>query len=357
MAHYEERLEADLSEIRTRVIRAASHVEEALRNAERTLRAGDRELASATILGDHRINRETREIDALCHSFVARHLPSAGHLRFVSAVMRVSIELERIGDYAATVCREAVQLSAPPPTSIANDIELMAEQGRTMLAQSIQAFHDGNAELARGTAGMARQARALTQRLWSDLEREGERESRPVSDLFAILLILNRLERVSDQAKNICEETIFAATGETKAPKAYSILFVDETNAGLSQIAEATARKSFPESGRYASAGWAPAAQIDADVQAFLADNSLDYDGAAPRGLGDLGRTVSDFDIIVGVGCDPRPHLDEVPFHSTVVTWSLAVDSVGAPTLNEALKSLSLETRSLMETLHGPGAG
>ena len=63
----------------------------------------DRELAAEVILGDLPINREVRAIDALCHAFVARHLPSAGHLRFVSSVLRLNVELERIGDYAVTI--------------------------------------------------------------------------------------------------------------------------------------------------------------------------------------------------------------------------------------------------------------
>ena len=71
----------------------------------------------------------------------------------------------------------------------------------------------------------------------ADLVREGERRSRPLKELFALLIILHRMERVADQAKNICEETIFAATGETKPPKTYNILFVDRGNDLASQLA------------------------------------------------------------------------------------------------------------------------
>ena len=56
----------------------------------RALLTLDRDLAYATVLGDKPINREIRELDRLCHAFVARHLPSAGHLRFVSSVLRLT---------------------------------------------------------------------------------------------------------------------------------------------------------------------------------------------------------------------------------------------------------------------------
>ena len=355
MSHYEERLERDLERIRERVAQAGIHVDEALRAAERTFRTGDRNLASETILGDHRINREIREIDKLCHAFVARHLPSAGHLRLVSSVLRINVELERIGDYAVTVCREAVQLTKPPPSSIFEDLEVMAEQGRTMLAQAMQAFREGNPDLARGTMAMAKQASALTHKMWQDLLREGEKESRPISDLFALLIILNRLERVSDQAKNICEETVFAATGETKEPKVYSVLFVDETNTRWSQIAEAYARKSYPESGVYRSAGWSPGTEIDEETRAFLHASGLDFDGASPTAIADLPAGLAEFDVVVGLGQNAHRHLDETPFHTTIVQWDIS-DEEAAPSLESGFAALTLEIRDLMETLRGPNA-
>ena len=88
------------------------------------------------------MNRMTRRIDHLCHLFVARHLPSAGHLRFISATLRLDVELERVGDYAVSIAREAVQLSEPPTSAIARDIEMMAEQVQAVLHDAIRAFLD-----------------------------------------------------------------------------------------------------------------------------------------------------------------------------------------------------------------------
>ena len=57
----------------------------------------DNELAYLTVLGDNPINRNSRKLDSLCHAFIARHLPSAGHLRLMSSIVRVNVALERIG--------------------------------------------------------------------------------------------------------------------------------------------------------------------------------------------------------------------------------------------------------------------
>jgi len=94
---YEERLQRDLNKIRTSVAEVSEKVEHALRQAIKALLTRDRQLANETILGDLPINRAIRHIDRLCHFFVARHLPSAGHLRFVSAVLRMNIAIERLG--------------------------------------------------------------------------------------------------------------------------------------------------------------------------------------------------------------------------------------------------------------------
>ncbi len=114
MSHYEKRLESDLNRIREFLVAVAGQVESALKDSIHALMTGNEILAHATALGDKPVNRAIRELDKQCHGFIALHLPSAGHLRFVSSVMRIGIELERIGDYAVTIGRESVQLEKPP---------------------------------------------------------------------------------------------------------------------------------------------------------------------------------------------------------------------------------------------------
>ncbi|MEJ2085406.1 MAG: PhoU domain-containing protein [Acidobacteriota bacterium] len=322
MSHFEERLERDLEEIRSRVRAVGQAVEAALKKAVHTVLSGDEEAASEVILGDLPINREIRSIDRLCHAFVAQHLPSAGHLRFVSAVLRLNVELERVGDYAVAIARETVQMSAAPAGSVARDIELISDQARRLLHQALQAFDSSNAELARGTKALAKQADKTFQKVFADLLLEGERGTWPLRDLFAFLVVINRLGRVSDQAKNICEDTLFAVAGEMKEPKTYRILFVDHRNAGLSQLAEAYASKAFGDYGQFSSAGWEPADRIAPAVESFLDNNNLTTSGLMTKVLGRSVDDLSEYDVIVGlegelrdqipeVGRDPRAHGDD----------------------------------------------
>ena len=112
--HYEEQLEKDLATIRAEIKAMGERVQTAVTNAVHALLTANRALSNQTILDDGHINRDLRRVNHLCHVFVARHLPSARHLRLISSVLQASIALERIGDYAVTICREQKQLSEPP---------------------------------------------------------------------------------------------------------------------------------------------------------------------------------------------------------------------------------------------------
>jgi phosphate transport system protein len=218
-SHQEQRLERDLTWIQDLVDVVGNAMVTAIDDAVRAVLTLDRDLTAATVIGDYTTNRRTRELDRLCHAFVARHLPSAGHLRSVSAVLRLSIALERIGDYATTISRTAGQLSNPPPPVVARDIEMMSEQARRLLGNSLKSFSRRDLELADATMASASQFGRYFDKVFSDLVREGELKSRPVAELFALMATFNRLDRVIQQAKNICEETRFVVTGKSKGEK------------------------------------------------------------------------------------------------------------------------------------------
>jgi len=360
MTHYEERLEKDLSRIHDQLASLGQRVEESVKDAVHALLTGNHKLAYATILGDGPVNRASRELDRRCHAFIALHLPSAGHLRLISAILRANIALERIGDYAVTICRESVQLSRRPDGTVAREVELMADESRRMLSQAIAAFNDGNAEQAKATMGMADQVERTFDTVFSDLLEEGDHLK--IKDLFAYLVVFNMLERISDQAKNVCEETVFAITGQLKAPKRYRILFLDEDNSALSQMAEAITRKNFPRGGEYSSAGRRAADAVDAGLASFLEERSIALGDARPKAL-DLAPTeLGDYHIIVSLQGPVTSYVDAVPFHTTALEWDVGeaparLEGEEARQRYEALyREVALQVQDLMTTLHGEEA-
>ena len=351
MGLYEQRLQQDLDIIRARVSSAARHVQTAVDRAVRGLLAADKDLCWQVVLEDRPINRELRELDALCHSFVARHYPAAGHLRLVSSVLRLSLQLERIGDYAVTVARDAVQLSQPPPRKMIADIELIAEQARRMLATAVDAWNDGNADQARATARMARNVDRTFDKVYSDLLRK--KGKRPLRDLFMLLGIFISLERVSDQAKNLCEETVFVVDGEAKQRKQFRILFLDRANDRLSQLAEAQTRKAFPDAGWFASLGWEPATELDPEAMQLARELSLDMGGALPRPLSEESDRIGRFDIVIGLEPGALELLRPVPYHTVFLDWSSGEEA----SLRESWLELTAKVQGLMEVIRGADDG
>jgi phosphate transport system protein len=347
MGHYEERLQLDLDVIRNRVRSIGKAVEQAIQDACRALLSDNQELATQTILGDLRINNMTRDLDRLCHVFVARHLPSARHLRFVSAVLRLSVALERIGDYAETISRSALQLSQVPPSTVTRDVELMSEQSWRLFHQAMKAWNEASPDRARATLGMAGHFGATVDKVFADLVRVGDKASRPITDLFALLGSFNRLERVSHQSKNICEETIFVATGEVKKPKTFDLLFVDEANSGLSLLAAALGRKAFPEVGTYESAGWNPAVEVDLGYREFADQHGIDLNATGPRPLDQVD--LSDYQIVIDLAGNAREHLARLPFHTILLAWPQDPET----SLEHQYKQVSNELSALVEKLHG----
>ena len=353
MSHYEERLERDLARIRESVAAIAADVQRALKESVHALLAGDGERAYAVVLGDHPINRKVRACDRRCHAFVARHLPSAGHLRLVSSTLRLNVELERVGDYAVSIAREAVQLSEAPSAGIAHDIELMAEQTENVFGEAIRSFLEGNAELARATKSNAYQVEKTYENVFNDLLQDGEKGTRPLKDLFALLVVYNRLGRVADQSKNICEDTIFAVTGETKQPKIYNILFVDARNDCASQIAEAIGRKAYPGSGAWDSAGWDPAAGLDTALLGFMERKGHSLEGTVASSLATTVHELNDYHVIVGINGDVQPHVPAIPFHTIFLRWDVGdcPDDPGNPEAEQQLEAIYKQLASRIEDL------
>ncbi len=359
MSHYEARLERDLEHIRTEITTIATRVQVALRDAVHALLSGNRAQAYDCIQGDLPINRAVRKLDKSCHGFIAIHLPSAGHLRWVSAVMRVNTALERIGDYAVTICREAVQLPKSPDGTLAREMELMSKESSQMLEQAMNAFAEKNAEAAKATMIVADQVEREFDTVFEELTGGNGRWTE--REIYALLVIFHELERVSDQAKNICEETVFAVTGEGKTPKTYKVLALDKDNAGISKLAEAIGKKGYPQQMTFASAGRAAADSFDPDMSKLAAERGLDLGGMAPRTLEPIEGELSEYHVIISL-CGPvTDYMVRVPFHTVALEWDVggapAPDAANAQERwEEIYRDLAVRLRDLVHLMHGDEA-
>ena len=325
MSHLEERMETDLNAIRDCLWKLGEDVENALRSAKKVLALRDTTMAYDIILGDHPINRDSRECDRLCHTFIARYLPGAGALREMASTIRINVVLERVGDYAVTICREALQLEEPMPKRFSARIDGLADDAIEILTGARTAFREGNAERAIALMQAAKRMEGRMDVFYEELFAEDDRMDAPT--MMAIFVVFNMFKRVADQAKNICDQTVYAIRGVAKIPKVYPILFLDQPGSGVGQLATAIGRHSFPESAQFAAATPGTSEPLPTALREFLAEAGLPDHDLDTEPLEALEHDFSHFMVLVSVNGDVADYVPKVPFHTSARNWSIPLNA------------------------------
>jgi phosphate transport system protein len=351
MSHLEERMETDLNYIRDWLWKLGENVEHALRNSKKVLMLRDPAMAYDIVLGDHPINRDSRECDRLCHTFIARYLPGAGALREMASTIRVNVVLERIGDYAVTICREALQLTEPLPSRFAAHIDSLADDAIEILSASRIAFREGNAERAIALMQAAKRMDGRMDIMYEELFAADERMDGPT--MMAIFTVFNMFRRVADQSKNICDQTVYAVRGVAKIPKVYRILFLDQRGSGIGQLAAAIGRHSFPDAAQFTVATPGGGDPLSPSLRDFLAEAGLPDQDLETEPLAALEHDFSHFIVLVAVNGNVADYVKKLPFHTSARNWSVSRDADRA----EQYRLLRREITDLVTLLAGESAG
>jgi phosphate transport system protein len=279
-------LQHDMDLIRKQVGTMAALCERAIVEATRALFTGEQQAAYLVILRDQQIDESEQQLDRLCLEFLVRQQPAAGHLRFAYAALKISGELERIGDHAEAIARRVLKIEKRPDIAYGG-FEAMGTTCLGMLRDAIRAFTGHDATLARQTMlveeTIDRMRRSLDEEL-RRLQRAGQLDV----DAFALLVtITRRLERISDEVRDVCAEVLYMCTGDFvkhAAPEAYRVLFVDQHNHCRSRMAEAIATALAVPHMLFTSAGLEPRA-IDPRLPLFLAAKGLEISHPQSRSL------------------------------------------------------------------------
>ena len=353
MSHFEERMEADLEYIRDRVWSLGEAVEDALRKAKKILVLRDEELAYSVVLGDHPINRDSRECDHLCHIFIARHLPGAGHLREMASTTRVNVSLERIGDYAVTIAREALQLSGPLPEQFSLDMDAIADESLHVLNQSRKAFRDQNAELAIALTQMARRVQSRMDVIYEALVAEDD--ALDGWTMLVIFVMFGLFKRVADQAKNICDQTVFTVSGVAKIPSSHKVLFLDQPDSGMGQLATAIGRKNYSGIAEFQCATPGRSDSLSTELGEFLAERGLPAEELETELIETLEHDFAEFNVIVCLNGAYGDYIAKIPFHSSALNWVVEGMDAGPDRITQ-YRSLRTQITDLMTLLAGEDA-
>ncbi|HAV63317.1 MAG TPA: phosphate transport system regulatory protein PhoU [Verrucomicrobiales bacterium] len=332
--HLEQSLQRDLDRIREKVREMGALGERALRDCVEALRTRNRQLAYTIILRDRRIDELEKAVDRLCLEFLVRQQPVAGHLRFAYSTIRINLELERVGDYAESIARQSMKLFPLDVKIPMERIEEIANLSIPMLHDAVDAFLNQDADLARRTMEIEDAVDVLKSSLNRDVVALFREQKIPFEALNPLMMITRRLERVSDQARNLCIEVLYMCTGENtrhRGSEGFRMLFVGDRNCCRSQMAEAIANSLEQDRFIFSSAGVTPGPVTPATLD-FLRSKGHDVSRLAPKALAQIPN-LDHYHVIVTLSKEAQKAFLPRPRKLVLLDWSVADPSAvtGSP--------------------------
>jgi phosphate transport system protein len=208
-------LSEDLQAVRSRLLDLCALTEDLVRMAVEALEERDLEKARRVIVADQEVDALELELDEMCINLLALHQPVARDLRFIAMAMRISNDIERIGDHAVNLAEAVVHLDGQPHLGRLRQLDDMARIARQMLANALDAFTRGDAQLARDVCRRDDQVDALLDAIFRVLLTHMMEEPRRIGAGMSLILASRNLERIADLATNIAEDVVYMVEGRT----------------------------------------------------------------------------------------------------------------------------------------------
>jgi len=205
----ETHFQQELAKLKEQLLKMGGLAERAISNAIDALVRRDTPLAEKTIGEDEKINKMELLIDEWCLKLLALHQPLAADLRFITSAMRINVELERIGDLAVNIAERVVSLNQEPQLKPYIDIPRMAEITKNMVKDVLDAFVNGDADLARAVCARDDQVDALNDQVFRELITYMLADPKTITRAVHLIIVSRYLERIADHATNVAEGVIF----------------------------------------------------------------------------------------------------------------------------------------------------
>ena len=216
----EHHIHMELGELKETLLTMASHAETAVRKAVQALIQRNYDLAIQVKDNDQILDRFEIEIDEMAVRLLAK-APLARDLRFVTVAMKISQNLERVGDEAAKIAKRARDLSGEPPVGIDLDFKHMADLALNMLTGSLDSFVRRDAAAARAVLPQDREVNVLNKQFAASIARHMMKNPDTIQRCLHLIVVTKRIERIADHAKNVAEEVVYLCEAQDirHAPK------------------------------------------------------------------------------------------------------------------------------------------
>lgn len=206
--------ETEIQQVKDEVLLLGSMVEHAIIGSVEALKKRDIKAAEAIIAKDKEVNKKRFDIENQLMILIATQQPMAHDLRFLASTMEIISELERMGDYAKGIASINIRMGEKSLLKPLIDIPRMAQKGADMLHRALTAFVNEDIESAKAIPIEDDEVDALYNQIYRELMVFIIEDPKNIERANWLLWVSHNLERVADRVTNICERTIFIATGE-----------------------------------------------------------------------------------------------------------------------------------------------
>lgn len=224
--HFEKQLE----DVKQLLLKMAGLVEEAIDRATRALVSGDVAEAKELISDDERIDEMENEVEEACLKLLATQQPVAVDLRFITTAMRNCANLERMGDRAVNLGYRTLSLSEVGQTRVPEIISQMATVAQSMVKNCLDAFVNGDVDLAFQVICTDDDLDNLNRSLMEEMIRRTNEDPGLLRTSIELILAGRHLERIGDEATNVSEEVVFLVEGRSIKHQETEICYPPELN-------------------------------------------------------------------------------------------------------------------------------
>ncbi len=208
--------ENEIQQLRDEILLLGSMVEQATLSSVEALKKRDTNWSERIIVEDKRINEKRFKLENEVMILIATQQPMARDLRVIASILEVISELERMGDYAKGIAVINLRMGEQSLLKPLVDIPRMAQKGTDMLHRALTAFVNEDAETARAIPAEDDEVDMLYDQVYRELMTYVMADPKNIERANFLLWAAHNLERFADRVTNICERTVFVATGEYK---------------------------------------------------------------------------------------------------------------------------------------------
>jgi phosphate transport system protein len=205
----ETHFQKELQQLKEDLLKMAAIVEGAIRHSVQSLVKRDSDLARKTFEAEDRINKMEIAIDEMCLKLLALRQPMAADLRFITSAMKITTDLERMGDQAVNIAERALSLNEEPQLKPYIDIPHITEIVQSMVKDVLDAFVNRDSRLARSVCARDDLVDGLNNQVVRELLTYMLSDPKTITRAVHLMIVARCLERIADHATNIAEDVIF----------------------------------------------------------------------------------------------------------------------------------------------------